>query len=366
MTKIIGIDVYSAMHCPRGMGNYTINILKELAKIDKETKFILYADIEDNENILPKQENFTYTKLKAKGLFHYEQMVLPKQCIKDEIDILFSPANTSPIFLNKKIKRILALHDLIFLKKDVPISKHKMQILGRIYYIITSLNAKKATIILAPTKYSKQDIIKTLNINANKIIIDSRGHEHFEIEKATDVDLLKQKYNIPETYFFHVGGDAPSKNTEMLLKCFSEYSDYNIVIAGIKKLEVSHLYKKYKNYENIIFVPYISQEDLVGLYKNAEAFIFPSLYEGFGLPLLEAMKCDCPILCSNATCLPEVAGDAAIYFNPKNEKDLIEKVVYLKFNDNRKKLLIKNGKNQLQKYSWVNTAKKILEVVNLG
>ena len=122
MNKTVGIDVYSALHSPRGMGIYTINLIRELAKIDKETQYILYSNAEDKDNLMPKQKNFEYKILKAKGLFNYEQIVLPKQCQKDGIYALFSPANTSPIFLNRKIKRIITLHDVMFLKKELPFS----------------------------------------------------------------------------------------------------------------------------------------------------------------------------------------------------------------------------------------------------
>lgn len=361
MSKLIGIDVYAALHYPRGMGMYIINLINELMKNDKENNYILYSDVDDKNKLLKKNNNFIFKKLPANNHFHYEQILLPKQCKLDKIEILFSPANTSPIFLGEKIKRILALHDVIFLKKEVPLSKNKRQVLGRIYYSITSLNAKKASVILTPTEYSKNDIIKTLHISPNKIIVDSRGHEHFNTEKATEFELLKQKYNIPQKYFFHVGGDAPSKNTDTLLELFSKEKDMNIVIAGIKNLEISHLYNRYKSFTNIIFVPYVSQEDLVGLYKNAEAFIFPSIFEGFGLPLLEAMKCNCPVLCSNATCLHEVAGNAALYFNPNDINSILTAIKKIKFDPEIRKDLFIKGQKQLEKYSWRHCTEKYLE-----
>ena len=359
MNKIIGIDVFSALHSPRGMGVYTINFLKELAKIDKETKYILYADVEDKDGVLPKQENFEFKILPANGLFHYEQVVLPKQCKKDGIFILHSPANTSPIFLDKKIKRIISLHDVIFLKKEIPLSKNKKQILGRIYYVLTALlNARKARFLITPTEYSKQDIIKELNINTDKIIVDTRGAEHFNMSEVTLFQDLKEKYNIPENYFFHIGGDAPTKNTDTLLEVFSKNGKYNIVVAGVKKLETSHLYQRFNKYKNITFVPYISQSDIVGLYQNAQAFIFPSIYEGFGLPLLEAMKSECPLLCSKGTCLPEVAGDAALFFNPKDKNEIEEKIEFISTNKKLQQDLIKAGKERLKLFSW----KKVAEI----
>ena len=362
MDKIIGIDVYIAMHNPRGMGIYTINFLNELAKIDKETKYILYADVEDENNVLPKQENIEFKVLPAKGLFHYEQLVLPEQCKKDGISILHSPANTSPIFLNKNIKRIITLHDVIFLKKEIPFSKNKKQFVGRLYYIIMALfNTKKASKVLTDTEYSKNDIKETLHINADKIDVVPCGNEHFNINDASDIETLQKQYHIPNEYYFHLGGDTPSKNTQFLLDYFVSNTDKNIVVAGIINTGKSYLYKKYKKYKNIYFMPYISHNDLVGLYKYAKAFIFPSLYEGFGIPLLEAMKCDCPIICSKASCLPEVAGDAAIYFDPQNKKEISDKIKELSNDNDLRQGLIQKGQERLKLFSWAKTAEIVLE-----
>lgn len=361
MSKI-GIDVYSALHNPRGMGVYTINFLKELAKLDKETKYILYADVEDEHNVLPRQENFEFRKLPSKGLFHYEQFVLPSECKKDKIQILHSPANTSPIFLDKRIKRIVTIHDVIFLKKDIPLPNNKKQLLGRIYYCLTALlNTRNANSLFTVSEFSKQDIIKLLNIKNKDFQITPNGHEHFDTIQSTNFPELQEKYKIPNKYFFHLGGEAPSKNTELLLQIFTKNEAANLVVAGIREPQISPFAKKYCNYKNIIFVPYISQADLVGIYKNAQAFIFPSIYEGFGIPLLEAMKSESPILCSNATCLPEVAGDAAIYFNPRDKKELEEKIKLIADNQDLRQDLISKGQERLKQFSWQKTAEIILK-----
>ena len=357
----IGIDVYSALHYPRGMGNYTINFIKELANIDRENQYILYGDVEDVNNLLPQQENFIFKKLNANGLFHYEQFVLPKQCKKDGILILHSPANTSPIFLDKNIKRFITQHDIIFLKKEIPLPNNKKQLLGRIYYTLcVILNIPRADKIFTVSEFSKRDIMKTFHINSDKFVLTPNGHEHFDISNATDFNILKEKYNIPDSYYFTLGGEAPSKNTEILLKVFSKDNSKSLVVAGIKQLEKSLLYNKYKDFMNIKFVPYIEQADLVGIYKNAKAFIFPSIYEGFGIPLLEAMKCNCPILCSNATCLPEIAGDAALYFNPKKITELKEKIKLISKTYELRINLINKGQKKLKDYNWTKTAKIIL------
>lgn len=361
----IGIDIYSALHNPRGMGVYTINFLKELAKIDHENEYILYGDTDDVDNIVPTQSNFTYKKLNSKGLFHYEQFILPKECKKDKINILHSPANTSPIFLDKNIKRIITEHDIIFLKKEIPLPNNKKQIFGRIYYAICAiLNLHRAKVIFTVSEFSKNDIKKTFHINQNKIIITPNGHEHFNIEKYTDFNIVKNKYNLPDNYYFTLGGEAPSKNSEILLKIFCKNPNINLIFVGIKNLNHSFLYNQYKNFKNIKFLPYIEQNDLVSLYMNAKAFIFPSIYEGFGIPLLEAMKCGCPIICSNRTCLPEIAGNAALYFNPIEMNSILAKIKYLENNPAEKHQLIQYGKENLDKFSWQKTAKIIKEGYN--
>ena len=359
----IGIDVYSALHYPRGMGIYTINFLKYLAQIDKNNQYILYGNVEDVNNVLPKQDNFRYRNLGVNYLICYEQFALPKACKEDDIDILHSPANTSPFFLDKKIKRILTLHDVMCLKKEVPFPKHKRQFFGRFYYAFTTvLNAPRAEKILTVSNYSKEDISKTLKINKEKIILTFNGHEHFDISNATSIEELQKKYQIPTDYYFHLGGEAPTKNTEFLLKYFVKHQDKNIVIAGIRNLEISHLYANYNKYNNIKFIPYIPQEDIVGLYMNAKAFLFASLYEGFGIPLLEAMKCSCPIISSNATCLPEVAGDAALYFYPHDINTFSEQIQILEKDDNLRQKLLKKGQERHNIFCWQNSAKIIHEV----
>lgn len=365
MNKIIGIDVYSALHSPRGMGIYTINFIRELAKLDEENEYILYGDVVDENNVLPQQSNFVYKKLNAKGLFHYEQFVLPKECKKDRIDILHSPANTSPFFLDKNIKRIITLHDLIFLKKEIPLPNNKKQLLGRFYYIMCALlNSSKAKTIFTVSEFSKKDIIKMFHLDPDKIIVTPNGHEHFNCNEYTSFDNMQQKYGIPKDYYFTLGGESPSKNSEILLKIFSENENLHLVFAGIRQLENSYLYNKYKNFKNIKFIPYIEQKDLVSLYIYAKAFLFPSIYEGFGIPLIEAMKCGCPILCSNATCLPEIAGDAALYFDPTDMSSILDRINYIENNNFIKKELIQKGIKSLNKFSWIRTANIICEVYN--
>ena len=268
--------------------------------------------------------------------------------------------------MDKKIKRIVTLHDIIFLKKEIPLPYNTRQLLGKIYYsLCTILNIYKVNTIFTVSEFSKNDITKMFHINDNKFVLTQNGHEHYNIEVSANFCELKEKYGIPDKYFFSLGGETPSKNTEILAKIFAKNPNINLVISGIKNPKNNPMAKKYYDYKNIIFVPYISQKELVGIYKNALAFIFPSIYEGFGIPLLEAMKCGCPVLSSNASCLPEVAGDAALFFNPKNELEINEKIKLIIQNSDLRQELISKGFDRLKVFSWRKTAEIVLRTYKL-
>jgi glycosyltransferase involved in cell wall biosynthesis len=366
----IAWDVSIALSFPRGMGIYIINILKYMSEFDKENIYYLYSNIPDLNNIFPKQENFNFRLLNSKNYLHYEQVVLPIACKKDEVNILHSPSITSPIFLSKKIKRIITLHDVMFLQSlsEIPLSKIFYQNLSRLYRILTiKSTAKKCNHIFTDSKHSKSDIMNHLGISSDKIAIEYCGNEHFSVNLEASFSSIEEKFKIKKPYIFNIGGDAPTKNSEALINLFANaatLSDINLVIAGFRNIKNSYIANKYKNLKNVHFIPYATQEEIIGLYKNSELFIFPSTYEGFGIPLLEAMKCEVPIICSNVTSLPEIAGNAAILINPYNFNEIEDKILFLLENKVKQQELINNGLVQLKKFSWEKSAKNILKIYN--
>jgi len=179
------------------------------------------------------------------------------------------------------------------------------------------------------------------------------------------------KYQITKPYLLYVGNAYPHKNLEKLILAFDKitgkHSDLKLVMVG----ELDYFYKKIKNYvssfrfqvsRNIVFANFVSDEELAELYKNACLYVFPSLYEGFGLPPLEAMACSLPVVSSNASCLPEILGNAALYFNPKDIDDIVDKIEKVLYYQDIRTRLISVGYQRIKKYNWQNTTKETLRV----
>jgi glycosyltransferase involved in cell wall biosynthesis len=232
--------------------------------------------------------------------------------------------------------------------------------LGEYFFIIFFKNAiNKSTKILVPSNFVKKQLIDDWKINSQKIIV---------IPEAVDDSLLakegKPPSGIKKPYIFYVGNAHPHKNVEGLIKAFlllkKKYGDLKLVLSGYDHYFWQRIKKEYQH-QDIIYTGYVSEEKLVTLYKNALLFVMPSFEEGFGIPLLEAMACECPVVSSNAGSLPEVGGDGAIYFDPKNIDDMVLKISQVLNSDKLRKELVEKGFRRYKDFSWERLAKLTLE-----
>ncbi|MDH4127436.1 MAG: glycosyltransferase family 4 protein [Spirochaetota bacterium] len=282
----------------------------------------------------------------------YVQFFLQMQ----EFDI-FHPTYYDPYFLNYLDEKpfVLTVYDMIhqifpeyFMKDDMVIKWKKSLI-------------EKASKVIAISENTKQDIIRLFGINESKIEVIYLGNSLNP--KNNDSSL-----SIPEKYILFVGNRSIYKNFNFFITSISSLfikdPSLNLICVGggpISK-EEKDLFCKLKISNNVSYYPFLEDDNLVFLYKNALAFVFPSLYEGFGLPILEAFACQCPVISSNTSSLPEIAGEAAIYFDPKDDlsiKQAIEKVIY---NNDLRNNLKNLGKVQLKKFSWEKTAQETLQL----
>lgn len=289
------------------------------------------------------------------------------QGLENNPNIYFSAAHSAPNFIlkNKRIKKYILLHDTIpsifpEFYPDIKVKTHPYN------QLISSIN--KDDYYFANSENTRQDFLKYVsNISPDKIITTYVGaNENFyRCEDKTKNLEIRKKYNIPEDkkYIFSLCTLEPRKNLIFAVKNFVHFANkYNIedlvfVLAGgyweffIDKLnkEIDNL-SEYKN--KIIKTGYIDDEDLASLYSNAEMFVYPSLYEGFGSPPLEAMQCGCPVITSNVSSIPEVVGDAAIMINPKNDEELINAYKALYYNESLRKELSQKGMERAKLFSW--------------
>ena len=374
----IGIDA-SRINIKNKTGTeyYSYNLIEYLLKVDKKNKYILYS-----RNLLKdefKGLNFTNKILWAPRL--WTQLRLSIEMLKAPIGALFVPAHAIPLIHPKKT--IITIHGLEYEYFPKAYSFFERWHLK----FATKLALKYASKIIAPSHSTKNDLIKFYKADPKKIKVIYHGYnKKSEIQNPKSETNSKSKITnlkqIPNTkYILFVGSIQPRKNIQGLIKAFeilnSKFqipdSRFKLVIAGPKAWLCKDIFKtanKSKYKEDIIFTGYVSEQELSNLYKNAELFILPSLYEGFGFPILEAMSYGIPVITSNISSMPEIAGNAALLINnPSDPNEIAEAMRKLLFAGDirecrlRREELIKNGFENVKRFSWEKCARETLDVL---
>ena len=309
-------------------------------------------------------------KITTLNRLFWENVTLPARVLKASVKLLHVPAFAPSLI--KVSKLVVTVHDLIGM-----LFPNQMGMPSAIYWgkWLPSM-AKKADIIIADSFQTKMDLVTKLRIAEKKIrVIYLSGHEEFKSGISTSqISEVRQNLGITERYFLFVGSLEPRKNLERVLEAFSRLSkessqnnDYQFVIVGSKafahgKYFQDMLKKLLLDSNRIIATDYIDQESLNSLYCGALGLIFPSLYEGFGMPILEAMGAGCPVLTSNLTSTPEVAGDASLLVNPYEVGEILDGMRALGANDGVRSKLRQNGYEQIKKFSWEKTARQTIDI----
>lgn len=394
---VIGFDgSRSFVKHKTGTENYAYQLLKHLAKIDQKNQYIIYLRpgnvVQDWSNTSSRAkrgnliqheapsaspshndegnfgwpENFQFKLLNYPRL--WTQVGLALQTFKDPLDILFVPSHTLPIIRKPGLKTVMTVHDL---GAEYLPGMHQLK--QRLYLgVMTKIQLKTASKLIAVSQTTKDDLTKKVGIDKSRIEVVYEGLNSLE-KNDTKVNVLKD-YDIDKhSYFFFVGTIQPRKNLARLLKSYAGFLNIvgktnapKLVLAGGKGWLSEPIYALPKSLEiedMVIFTGRISDARLADLYKNALAFTFPSLFEGFGLPVLEAFSAGVPVMTSNSSSLPEVAGDAALLVDPNKTEEMIEGLLKL-YNDKQlRETLSSKGFEQLKKFSWEKCAKETIEVL---
>jgi glycosyltransferase involved in cell wall biosynthesis len=372
----IAIDARFAVHNRRGIGNYTLKLINNLAKTDFRNEYILYTDRDDNDHVLPQGDNFKIKKLSPANYFVWEQIILPIQAKKDSVEILHCTGNTAPIFLDKRIRLVSTIHDVMFLKdySQLPKSASLRQRAGRIYRkIIVPRTIKHLSLVLTVSEFSKGDILKHIPNLAHERIktIHEAANENYRcIDKTSVLRKLKNRFGIDGSYILTLGALDPRKNTELVINQYIGLRNANkmnekLLIVGIpngKQTKFYNIVRESYFKDDIIFIDFVSEEDLVFLYNGAAVFLYPSSYEGFGIPPLEAMACGVPVVTSNTTSIPEIVGNAALMINPENGEELKAALIRILNEEGLRHDLISRGLEQVKKFSWMRLARETLSI----
>ena len=358
---IIGFDASRAFCKERtGTENYSYQLLKALADLDQKNHYIIYLRPQE-ESLCGWPGNFQFKKINWPRF--WTQGGLALETFTDNLDVLFVPAHTLPVLRRPGLKTVVTVHDL---GSEYLPSLHQLK--QRLYLgFMQKIQLKGATKIIAVSKATRDDLIKKTGINRQKISVVYEGYnkEFKSVKHDALVNTLTYYKPRPQEYYFFVGTVQPRKNIGRMIKAFcSVQGDFKLVIAGQKGWLSDKIFKLPENapVERIKFLGYVPDNDLAALYSGARAFCYPSLFEGFGLPVLEAQAAGCPVLTSNLSSMPEVAGEGAIYVDPYNTHDIVKGMEKLKNKEERIKLIQKGFEN-IKRFSWEQCAEETLNVL---
>lgn len=354
-----------------GIGRYIENTLREILLLDKNNSYELLINPSDKKDIRLKADNLALVETDVPWFGVKEQTELLKVINKQNPDLVHFTNFNFPVAYRGRF--VITIHDLTLLHfrnlKASPMNKAyyllKEQIMKN---VVLKRGITKAQAILVPSEYVKEDVATTFKVRRSRIQVTN---------EAADKDFASprinlEKFGIDRPYILYVGNAYPHKNLERLIIAFGKLItefvlDYQLVIAGKKDDFHKNLEEAVREEglnERVLFPGYVTDQELAGLYKNASLYTFPSLSEGFGLPPLEAMAHNLPVASSNTTCLPEILGEGALYFDPKDTNDIAKVMLRILTNHKLAESLKSKGKKQVNKYNWKKTAKQTLDVYN--
>lgn len=348
----IGIDIQTTLGQKTGFGFYVGNLIKNLQIVDTTNKYYFFK---------PK----THNDLSAPKRLMWDQFGVPKLAKDHKIDILHQPSFSAPIFYSGKV--VVTVHDLIAIKFGSDIPFFSRQFFSR----WMPFSYRKADKIIAISEHTKKDIIKYLHINENKIkVIPLAADEKYQqINDKLRLEKIKSKYRTGANYLLHIGTLNPRKNLGFMIDVFAQianrYPNYNLVITGKEGWYYENLYQQVRDLglvNRVIFTGYIEEQDKVDLYNGAAIFVFPSIYEGFGLPPLEAMSCGIPVISSNTSSMPEVIDNAGILLSPTDKNSWIKAIRLIIDDAKIRKNLQAKGLERAKKFSWKKSAQETLKV----
>lgn len=361
----VGIDARMYGKIARGIGRYVEEMIKNLEKIDSQNEYFIFLGKKNFDDYQLRNPRFKKVLAPYPWYGLKEQLFMPRLLNSYELDLVHFPHFNVPYFYRRPY--VVTIHDLILWfdtqKRATTLGPLKYFLKKLSYKVILKNAIKRARQVIVPSDYTKQDLIKIFPWSENKI---STVYEGLGVENKvclSDDKELKIRYNITKPYLMYVGSAYPHKNLEFLIrnwKSVLQKYDYQLLLAVEKDFFREQLEKLVLDLglqNSIIFTGFVMPDDLACLYHYAEAFIFPSRYEGFGLPPLEALKQHCPVLALNRTCVPEILQDKAIYFEEDTESLLN---AFSRIGEAREKLV--NIDEWLKRYSWEKMTENILNI----
>lgn len=363
----IGFDAKRFFHNNTGLGNYSRDLVGILSGHFPENEYFLYNTKPNKQRSSLLNDKNTFEKLptsffgkKLKSI--WRMFWVKKQIQEDSIDIFHGLSGEIPIGLPKNVKSVVTIHDLIFMRYPKLYSFFDR----KIHFWKFRYAAKKADCVIAISEQTKQDIVKYLKINPEKIKVVYQGcsdvfKRNFSSEEK---EFVRKKLNLPGEFVLNVGTIEERKNALTIVKAIKDL-DIKLVLVG-RKTKYYEQIEKYVRDNNIqdkiIHLKGISQKELAIVYQLATVMVYPSVFEGFGIPIIEALFSKTPVITTNSGVFPEAGGEVSIYINPTDEKELQEKIEFLLKNTESRKFITEKGFEYAQRFIDSVIAKQLMEI----
>lgn len=350
-----------------------LEMVKNLQEIDKENQYYIFV-APGPDRCIAETANFQIVEFE--GAYPvWEQIKLPKKAKALKLDILHSTSNTAPVSCPCLL--VVTIHDIIYLESHPLKAKGytAYQKFGNLYrrWVVRKL-FKTADKVITVSEFEKQRFLESGYVPEEKLEVVYNGvGEHFQvIEDENYLEEISKKYHLPENFFLFLGNTDPKKNTHKTIVAYAEYcakygTDFQLVIGDLDQ-EVIRRYLQEAGleqyFEQIHFTGYINNKDLPAIINLAELFLYPSLRESFGIPLLEGMRCGTPVLSGDFSSMPEIAGEAALLVDVKSTEAISEGIHSLVSDRDLQQAYISKGLKRAAEFSWKNTAQQVFAIYN--
>ncbi len=367
----IGIEVQRIFRKKKhGMEVVALELIRQLQQLDKVNEYILFARNDEDRDCVAVTPNFDVRTIRSFGYASWEQVKLPKALKRYGIDFLHATCNTAPIA--SSVPLILTLHDIIYLE-NLNFRGSAYQNFGNIYrrFVVPKV-VERSNMIITVSEFEKKVIMDRLNVSEDrmKVIPNAVSEKYLRIASEAEKDSFRQQHQLPDAFLMFLGNKAPKKNTRNVILAYLAYCSATndplplVVLDYQKVLLEALLYRldKHSMIRHFIFPGYIHSDDMPLMYQCATAFLYPSLRESFGLPILESMAGGTPVITSSTSSMPEVAGDAAVLVDPFNTKSIAEGIGSLVSDMELMAKLRQKGFERVKLYSWERSARALMDV----
>lgn len=350
-----------------GMDYVALETIRELQKIDQQNEYFILVSPGDDV-CLQESANMHIVTVNWPSYPLWEQIGLPLALKKIKPDLLHCTSNTAP--LHCPVPLVLTLHDIIYLEKRQSSSQSWYQEMGWHYRrLVVPRILPKCKKIITVSQFERKRILEALHLPSEQLVAVYNGfNSHFHLQpKAPEIT---RKYIDSDNYLFFLGNTDPKKNTPRVLKAYSEYLKRSekklpLLIADLKEDAIDRILEEEKITDiksSLRFPGYIANTDLAALYSGAFAFLYPSLRESFGIPMLEAMACGTPIITGNTSAMPEIAGEGALLVDPYHPEEITEKILQLENDNQFYQQQVEYGLERSKLFSWKNSAEALLKI----